>query len=68
MDEVRLTGWMEERLRVAAVAVADSDRLGEVETAVLTQLDPPLNLRGMAVSPVRRQLSQLRGSAADHKG
>lgn len=60
VDEDRLTRWMLEHLRVVAVPWADADTLGALERDVLAQLDPPLNLRGMPVTPLRRRLSRLR--------
>ena len=42
------------------VPVADADTLGEIETAVLTALDPPLNLDKVGRNPLRRRLSELR--------
>jgi hypothetical protein len=38
----------------------DADTLGRLERAVLTMLDPPLNLQGMPSTPVRHRLRQLR--------
>ena len=58
---------MHAHLRVVTVPVADADTLDALETAILTDLDPPLNLAKMAKTPPRRQLSALRkqyGSAA----
>jgi hypothetical protein len=43
-DERALTAWMHEHLRVVAVPVDDADTLGDVESAVLSRLDPPFNL------------------------
>lgn len=60
IDEILLTRWMHDHLRLIPVAVADADTLGEVETAVLTALDPPLNLDKVGKSPLRSRLSELR--------
>ena len=60
IDEPGLTAWMHEHLRLIAVPVADADTLGDVETQVLLQLDPPLNLDKVARNPLRTQLSALR--------
>ncbi len=60
IDEAALTAWMYEHLRVVAVPVADADTLDDLETTVLTELDPPLNLMKMPRTPVRRRLSELR--------
>ena len=48
-------GWAPRR-------VPDADRLGEIETAVLDALDPPLNLRGRPPTPIRTRLAGLRRS------
>jgi hypothetical protein len=60
IDEVALTAWMYEHLKVVAVPVADADTLDDLETTVLTELDPPLNLMKMPKTLVRRRLSELR--------
>jgi len=60
IDEAALTAWMYEHLRVVAVPVADADTLDELETTVLAELDPPLNLMKVPKTPVRRRLSELR--------
>jgi len=60
IDEAALTAWMYEHLRVVAVPVADADTLDDLETTVLAELDPPLNLMKMPKTPVRRRLSELR--------
>ena len=60
IDEPGLTAWMHEHLRLIAVPVDDADTLGDVETEVLLQLDPPLNLDKVARNPLRTQLSALR--------
>lgn len=60
IDEPALTAWMHEHLRLIAVPVDDADTLGDVETEVLQQLDPPLNLDKVARNALRIQLSALR--------
>ena len=60
IDEEQLTQWMYAHLRVMTVAVADADSLGDLETSVLTELDPPLNLAKVTTTPLRRQLKALR--------
>jgi hypothetical protein len=47
-------------LRLIPVPVADADTLGEVETAVLTALNPPLNIDKVGKNPLRVRLSELR--------
>lgn len=51
---------MHAHLRLVAVPVADADTLGVVETEVLTDLNPPLNLDKVRRDPRRTQLSALR--------
>lgn len=60
IDEAALTAWMHAHLRVVAVPVDDVDNLDDLETAVLTELDPPLNLMKMPKTPARTRLSELR--------
>jgi len=49
----QLSGWMADHLRVAVQPYPDRGTLGAMERAILTRLDPPLNLNGMEPSPVR---------------
>jgi hypothetical protein len=60
IDEVALTGWMQDHLRVVLVPYPDADDLGRVEEAVLSELNPPLNLRSVPSTDIRRALSALR--------
>jgi hypothetical protein len=60
IDEAALTAWMHEHLKVLAVPYPDADTLGSLEEAVLTALDPPLNLQGMSPTPLRRRITRLR--------
>lgn len=60
IDEIALTRWMHEHLRVIAVPFEDADTLGRLEEDVLLRLDPPLNLKGMAKTVVRRRVTELR--------
>ncbi len=60
IDEDALTTWMHHHLEVAAVPVADADALDGLESAILRQLDPPLNLSKMPSTPLRRRLTDLR--------
>jgi hypothetical protein len=60
IDEVRLTAWMHDHLKVIAVPFEDADSLGKLEDDVLTRLDPPLNLQGMTPTATRRRLKELR--------
>jgi len=58
--EPRLSDWMLEHLSVAVAPFADRLALGLLETAVLAELDPPLNIAKMPPSPVRSRLSERR--------
>lgn len=60
IDEVHLTDWMHQHLRVVTVVVDDADALDGLETAVLAELDPPLNLAKMPKTAIRLRLSVLR--------
>ncbi len=60
IDEVALTEWMHDHLHLIAVPVTDADTLGGVETDVLAELNPPLNLDKVSRDPLRRRLSELR--------
>ncbi|GAA1854867.1 DUF6884 domain-containing protein [Asanoa iriomotensis] len=68
IDENALTIWMHDHLRVVAVPCVDADTLGRLEEAVLRSLDPPLNLKWMARTPVRAQLIGLRRKYGQHLG
>src|SRR3984885_2498747 len=43
IDEIRLTQWMKDHLRIVTIPFDDSDALGRLERDVLERLDPPLN-------------------------
>ena len=60
IDEVALTTWMGSHLRVIAIPYADADSLGRAEETVLAELNPPLNLKGMTKTDLRRHLKELR--------
>jgi hypothetical protein len=60
VDDPALSEWIQQHLRVVAMAVDDADGLMTIEHQVLAQLDPPLNLMGMHPTPVRLRLSELR--------
>ncbi|KGN37505.1 DUF6884 domain-containing protein [Knoellia subterranea] len=60
IDEIRLTAWMLDHLRVITVPTADADTLDELETVILSELDPPLNLAKVPRTPLRVRLSELR--------
>ncbi|WP_262852281.1 DUF6884 domain-containing protein [Mumia quercus] len=62
IDEEALTAWMHEHLRLVAVPFANADTLGDVETEILAELDPPLNLDKVRRTPLRAHLSALRKS------
>ena len=60
IDEGLLTTWMYEHLRVAAIPVIDASTLNALESEMLADLDPPLNLAKVERTPLRVQLSVLR--------
>lgn len=60
IEEAGLSAWMHQHLRVVTAPYLDADALGVVESEVLLALDPPLNLRGMQDSALRKRLTQLR--------
>ena len=55
-----VSGWIAAHLRVAIARFPDRDRLGVVESAVVAQLDPPLNLDHCTPSAIRARLTELR--------
>jgi hypothetical protein len=65
-SEDMLSDWIREHLDVAVHAFADRDVLKDLEHRVLIELDPPLNLEGMQVTPLRVTLSLLRTTLATH--
>lgn len=60
IDETQLTLWMHAHLRVVLVPVANADTLDALETVVLSELDPRLNLAKVAKTPLRARISTLR--------
>lgn len=60
IDEVRLTQWMNDHLRIVTIPFEDGDVLGRLERDVLERLDPPLNLQSMQPTPVCHRLKELR--------
>ncbi|NYI71711.1 hypothetical protein GGQ54_002271 [Naumannella cuiyingiana] len=60
IDEVELSTWMYAHLRVVTIPVADPDTLNDLESALLAELDPPLNLAKVPKTPLRQKLSALR--------
>lgn len=65
IDEGALSTWMSGHLSAAIWPTSTPDLLHEVESAVLRELDPPLNLKSMAPTSIRDRIRQLRtGTAA----
>jgi hypothetical protein len=60
IDEDHLTQWMHQHLRLIAVPVDDADALDGLETALLRDIEPPLNLDKMPRSQIRAELTELR--------
>lgn len=56
----RLSTWMRGHLSIVIAPHPDRRSLAAAETAVLRTIDPPLNLMGMEVSPIRARLTELR--------
>ena len=52
--------WIRTHLHVAIVPFPDRDRLADIEEAVLDQLDPPLNLKGVPPTAIRAALGAYR--------
>jgi hypothetical protein len=63
-SEQRLTSWIRKHLAVAVLPFPYRDALGDLERRVLAELDPPLNLDGMAPSAIRQRLSRRRAELA----
>lgn len=61
VNEQELTEWMRQHLRLVLVPFDDRDELGRLEKRVLNALNPPLNLQGMSLTPIRQRLKVLRG-------
>ena len=60
IDEIRLTELMHDHLRVIAIPVEDADSLDHLETAMLADLDPPLNPDKLPRTDNRKRLTELR--------
>jgi hypothetical protein len=58
--EALVSQWMKTHLHLTVVPFHDRDELADVERQILADLDPPLNLSGMAGSPIRLALSDRR--------
>lgn len=67
-SEARLSAWMVGHLLVAIQPYPGRATLGAMERSILGQLDPPLNLDGMAPSPVRRRVRVLRHELSKAEG
>jgi len=59
-DNHRVSRWIADHLCVATFRFDDRDRLANLEERVLHEIDPPLNLQSMALTPARRRLKELR--------
>lgn len=55
-----ISAWIREHLAVAVVPVEQLGLVEEAEDAAIARYDPPLNLRGVAVTPARMRLRDLR--------
>ncbi|SFL38148.1 DUF6884 domain-containing protein [Geodermatophilus ruber] len=61
VTEAELSAWMHEHLRVAVLPL-EPDEVSAGETELLKVADPPLNLSGVARTPLRQTLSRLRSA------
>ncbi len=61
VDESALTAWMHQHLRVAVLPLA-AEAVAPGEERLLRQADPPLNLRDVARTDLRRELSRRRSA------
>ncbi len=52
--------WMRDHLEVAIFPVGQRELVAEAERAAMEHFDPPLNLRGVTLTPARRRLRELR--------
>lgn len=71
IDEAQLTRWMYAHLRVVTISVTNADALDALETRILGDLDPPLNLAKVGRTALRQRLTTLRrqyGGAAAKDG
>lgn len=59
-SERELSAWVKRHLAVAVHRFPDPDALADLESRVLAELDPPLNLDGMPATPLRAELVRLR--------
>jgi hypothetical protein len=60
-SEAALTAWIRDHLTVAVFPFPLAAALANLEHRVLAELDPPLNLDGVPLTPLRTRLAQLRG-------
>lgn len=59
-SELRLTHWMRTYLDVTVHVFPHRYALKHLEDQVLAEIDPPLNIQGMSLTPIRRKLKKLR--------
>ena len=59
-SEKALSAWMRNHLELAVHPYPDRDALEHLESLVLKALDPPLNLKKMPTTDMRRMVSALR--------
>ena len=62
MSNHRVCSWIREHLDVDIAPYPNRDQLVSMEEEVLTILDPPLNIRGPLLTPVRSRLKELRAT------
>jgi hypothetical protein len=66
VDEHALSRWMHDHLRVAVLPL-QAEVVLPSEERLLDLADPPLNLQGLAATPLRRTLSRLRSAVSSER-
>jgi hypothetical protein len=61
-SEARLSAWMREHLNLAVYQCVNKDELGDLQTRVIGQVKPALNLTAMPKTDLRLELTRLRDS------
>ena len=57
-----LSKWIADHLEVAIHPFEERDALADLESRVLAELDPPLNIDGRPTTPIRSELTRLRAT------
>jgi len=59
-DNAKLSGWIRAHLSINPYPFSDRDSLDDLETLVVTQLDPPLNIDKVPRSDLRVRIGETR--------